>query len=65
MRQLGSRLVLLEPVPYDEARGAKFYETFLDRSAWPRFMRLGYETKRAALERIAGQGSAEAVRRSA
>jgi len=63
--QLGSRLVLLEPVPYDEVRGAKFYETFLDRSAWPRFMRLGYESTRAALERMADQGSAEAIRRSA
>lgn len=49
-RELGPRLRLLHPVPYTEVRGANFYETFLDRSSWPRFMRLGYTCARAALE---------------
>lgn len=49
----GDRLELLEPVPYAEVRGAKFYETFVDRSSWPRFMRAGRDAARAALIRRA------------
>ncbi len=49
-RALGDALVLLEPVPYDQVRGARFYETFLDRSEWPGFMRMGHAAARAALE---------------
>lgn len=45
----GERLVLLHPVPYAEVRGAQFYETFVDRSRWPHFMRAGYSCARAAL----------------
>ena len=51
VRALGSRLTLIHPVPYDEVRGAAFYRSFLDRSAWPRYIRLGYEHARAALAR--------------
>jgi NTE family protein len=51
-RVLGDRLVLLEPVPYAEVRGARFYEQFLDRRDWPRFMRLGHEAARVALARV-------------
>jgi NTE family protein len=54
VRQLGDRLVLLHPVPHAEVRGARFYETFLDRREWPRFMRLGYEHARAALIGLQG-----------
>lgn len=50
VRQLGSRLTLLHPVPYEEVRGARFYESFLDRGRWPQYMRLGYQATRAALE---------------
>lgn len=49
VRQLGPRLTLLHPVPYEEVRGAKFYESFLDRSRWLSFMQRGYEVTRAAL----------------
>jgi NTE family protein len=52
VRQLGSRLTLIHPVPYQEVRGARFYETFLDRSRWPEFMRMGHRAARAALERL-------------
>jgi NTE family protein len=52
-RELGPRLELLNPVPYTEVRGANFYETFLDRRSWPRFMQLGYTCGRAALEKMA------------
>jgi NTE family protein len=53
MQLLGSRLRLLHPVPYTEVRGAKFYESFLDRTRWPRFMRQGYRCTRALLDRLA------------
>lgn len=52
VRQLGPRLTLLHPVPYEEVRGARFYETFLDRRRWPEFMRMGYRATRAALEQL-------------
>lgn len=53
MALLGRRLVMLHPVPYDEVRGAQFYQSFVDRTGWPRYMRLGYDSARAALERLA------------
>ena len=49
------RLTLLHPVPYSEVRGAHFYETFLDRSRWPTFMRAGRSSARSAL-RPTGRG---------
>jgi NTE family protein len=51
VRQLGDRLELLHPVPYEEVHGAQFYESFLDRDEWPRYMRNGHAAARAALER--------------
>ncbi len=59
VRALGSRLVLLQPVPHDEVRGAHFYETFLDRSRWPRYMRAGYDATRHALEQLAAGAPVE------
>lgn len=53
MRLLGSRLVLMHPVPYEQVRGARFYESFLDRKLWPEFMRLGYRSARETLQRLA------------
>lgn len=48
-RLAGERLLLLHPVPYAEVRGARFYETFLDRERWPSFMRAGRTAARDAL----------------
>jgi NTE family protein len=42
------KLRLLHPVPYEEVRGARFYETFFDRTRWPKFMRDGREAARSA-----------------
>jgi NTE family protein len=53
-RLLGERLTLVHPVPHEEVRGARFYESFLDRSRWPEFMRAGLRAARAALRRLAG-----------
>ena len=58
-RRLGRRLILIHPVPYTDIRGAKFYETFLDRTRWPEFMRSGHATTRAMLEQVEDEGSAE------
>jgi len=52
-RELGSRLTLIHPVGYEEVRGAQFYENFLDRSNWPRFMVQGYRAARSALAQMA------------
>lgn len=57
VRALGSKMHLLQPVPHAEVRGAKFYESFLDRSSWPRFMRLGHARARALLESLAGEAT--------
>lgn len=51
VRQLGDRLELLSPVPHTEVRGASFYESFLDRRDWPRYMREGRSALRSVLER--------------
>ena len=59
----GDRLRLLHPVPYAEVRGARFYETFLDRSRWPSFMRAGRLSAREAfLRERAGRPLREAAR---
>lgn len=42
-------VLLLEPVSYDEVRGAGLYRQFIDPSDWPRYIRQGYDTTRAAL----------------
>ncbi len=52
-RQLGNKLILLNPVPYTDIRGARFYETFLDRARWPEFMQMGRASAREALARFA------------
>jgi NTE family protein len=52
-RLLGDRLTLIHPVPYAEVRGARFYESFLDRRGWPGFMRAGQRAARSALRRMA------------
>jgi NTE family protein len=48
-RRLGDRLTLIEPVPYEDVRGAAFYDLFLDRRRWPELMRRGYEATVEAL----------------
>lgn len=51
VRELGDRLELLHPVADTEVRGANFYQSFLDRSEWPRYMRSGHAAAREALHR--------------
>ncbi len=49
--QLGAKLELLEPVPHTDVRGARFYETFLDRRDWRRYMLAGRTAGREALRK--------------
>lgn len=52
-RLAGDRMVLLQPVPHAQVRGARFYDLFLDRTRWPDFMREGRQSARQALQRLA------------
>jgi hypothetical protein len=52
MRLPGTRLHMIAPVPYTEARGMRFYENLLDRARWPAFMRLGYDAAWEALREL-------------
>jgi NTE family protein len=64
VRLLGKRLLLLHPVPYKEIAGAKFYETFLDRSRWLDFARMGHESARTGLESAFGASPEPAAPRA-
>jgi NTE family protein len=65
VRQLGERLVLLQPVAAEEVRGARFYTSFLDRGRWPHFMQLGHAAAREALARLAAVERRESAPRMA
>ena len=49
VRRLGDRVTLVEPLDWDEARGAAFFDLFLDRRRWPALMRRGYDATVEAL----------------
>jgi NTE family protein len=48
---LGDRLELLEPVSHEHVHAAHFYESFLDRRQWRRYMLAGRASARDALMR--------------
>lgn len=48
-----TRVVMLDPVPYEKVRGVGFYRQFLDTSEWPSFMRAGHRDARRALRELA------------
>jgi len=64
MKLAGSRLTMIHPVPYTDVRGAKFYESFLDRSRWPHFMRQGRRSAQKVLRRLAQRRLATHPRRA-
>jgi NTE family protein len=49
MRLLGDRLLLLHPVPFTEVAGMRFYQSFLDRSRWADYARMGHACARTAI----------------
>jgi NTE family protein len=50
LRRLGDSVTLIEPIGPGEARGAAFYDLFLDRRRWPELMRRGHDAALEALE---------------
>jgi len=44
-------VLLLEPVPYTEVKGGRFYLQFVDNRSWPGFMRAGRNVTLRALKR--------------
>jgi NTE family protein len=62
-RRLGRKLVLIDPVDYNEVHGWRFYDLFIDRREWPRLIMQGYEHATAVLDRYR-RSSATRKRRS-
>jgi NTE family protein len=56
-KQLGRKLILLDPVDHSELQGWGFYELFIDRRKWPRLILQGYEHTKTMLERYARRGA--------
>ncbi|MBW2526995.1 MAG: patatin-like phospholipase family protein [Deltaproteobacteria bacterium] len=52
VQQAGDKLILLEPLPYSEITGSKFFEIFLDNSTWPAHVRTAYEDTKRRLAQI-------------
>jgi NTE family protein len=57
-KQLGRKLILLDPVDYAELQGWGFYDLFIDRRKWPRLILQGYEHTKTVLERYARRSGA-------
>jgi NTE family protein len=55
-KRLGRKLVLIDPIPYTELHGWRFYDLFIDRRKWPRMILDGYEHTKRVLERHARRG---------
>lgn len=49
LRLIQDRCLLLHPVDYQDIKGVKFYEQFIDRSRWPEFIVRGYYHARRTL----------------
>jgi NTE family protein len=56
-KQLGRKLILIDPVDHSELQGWGFYDLFIDRRKWPRLILQGYEHTKAVLERYARRGA--------
>jgi NTE family protein len=51
VRKLGRKLILIDPVDYNEVHGWRFYDLFIDRRKWPRLIMHGYEHATQVLDR--------------
>jgi predicted acylesterase/phospholipase RssA len=49
LEQVGDRFTLLEPLPYSEIYGSKFFEVFVDNRAWPEIILKAYAHTRERL----------------
>ena len=50
LRRIEDRCLMIHPLPYEEIRGIRLYEQFLDRRPWPDFIRRGHAAARHALQ---------------
>lgn len=50
LRRIQDRCLMIHPLPYEEIRGIRLYEQFLDRTQWPGFIRRGHTAARHALQ---------------
>jgi NTE family protein len=50
LHRIEDRCLMIHPLPYEEVRGIRLYEQFLDRRLWPDFIRRGHLAARRALE---------------
>jgi NTE family protein len=51
VRRLGRKLILIDPVDYNEVHGWRFFDLFIDRRKWPRLILHGYEHATTVLDR--------------
>jgi NTE family protein len=51
VRRLGRKLILIDPVDYNEVHGWRFFDLFIDRRKWPRLIMNGYEHATTVLNR--------------
>ena len=49
LRMIQDRCLMLHPVDYQDIKGVKFYEQFIDRTRWPEFVVRGYYHARRTL----------------
>lgn len=49
LRRIEDRCLLIHPLPYEEIRGIRLYEQFIDRRSWLDFIRRGHEVARREL----------------
>jgi NTE family protein len=57
VKQLGRKLILIDPVDYAQLHGWGFYDLFIDRRKWPGLILQGYEHTKTVLERYARRGA--------
>jgi len=53
LRRIEDRCLMIHPLPYEEIRGIRLYEQFIDRRPWLDFMRRGHGAARRELEALA------------
>jgi NTE family protein len=58
VRRLGRKLILIDPVDYNEVHGWRFYDLFIDRRKWPRLIMKGYQHATTVLDRYRRSSSA-------
>jgi hypothetical protein len=53
LRRIQDRCLMVEPLEYEEVRGVRLYEHFVDRRRWVEFMRRGHQAARRDLQALA------------